>query len=297
MLYEAISGKPAFAAASQASLIAAILKEEPAALSEIQPLMPAALYRVVRKCMAKDPDARWKSAADLCDELRWISQAPAESVAAAAAPARRMIAKWIPAAVALAIGIAAGVFWQSSRTSVPAVWSGIRLGGPSTAFCPRISPDGQMLAFLTLVNGLSQVAVMKADGSSWTLLTSQKDSGYAADLAWAPRRIQDLLLAVLRPAARSLLCAGPRRRASNDQGERRGRTLLDGSLTVASAANQGYYQLERFWPETGREDRLPSSSIRSSFPRQPRFPTAKRSRSSACTAPLANRPVLPACTR
>jgi Tol biopolymer transport system component len=64
---------------------------------------------------------------------------------------------------------------------------------PSNAFCPRISPDGQMLAFLTLVNGLSQVAVMKADGS----------------------------------------------------------------LILSSAASHGYYQLQRFRPQTGREDLLP----------------------------------------
>jgi eukaryotic-like serine/threonine-protein kinase len=257
VLYEAISGKPAFTAASQASLIAAILKEEPPALSTLQPLMPAALERVVRKCMAKDPDARWQSAADLCDELRWISEAPAES-AAAPTTGRRKMPGWIVAAVALAIGIAGGMFWQSSRAQAPAVWVATRMGGPSTALYPRISPDGQMLAFLTNVDGLTQVAVMKADGSSWTLLSNQKDSGYVADLAWArdgskiyfsryfdrPRGVYSV----------PLLGGEPRLVRENAAG---GYPLPDGSLILASPSAQGYFQLQRFWPETGREELLP----------------------------------------
>jgi WD40 repeat protein len=258
VLYEAISGKPAFTAASQASLIAAILKEEPPALSTHQPHMPAALDRVVRKCMAKDPDARWQSAADLCDELRWISEASAESAAAPATPTRRKIPPWIGAALALAIGIAGGIFWQSSRASVPAVWVATRLGGPSTALCPRISPDGQMLAFLTLVNGLSQVAVMKADGSSWTLLSNQKDSGYVADLAWAPDGSKIYFSRYFdRPRgvySVPLLGGEPRLVRDNAAG---GYPLPDGSLILAAPAAQGYFQLQRFWPETGREELLP----------------------------------------
>ena len=43
MLYEAIAGRPAFPATSQASLIAAILKDDPPLLSTLQPVTPAAL--------------------------------------------------------------------------------------------------------------------------------------------------------------------------------------------------------------------------------------------------------------
>lgn len=57
VLYEMISGKPAFQAGSQASLIAAILKEEPAPLPSLIPMTPPALDRLVRKCLAKDPAA------------------------------------------------------------------------------------------------------------------------------------------------------------------------------------------------------------------------------------------------
>jgi hypothetical protein len=80
VLQEAITGTPVFAAASDAGLISAILKDEPPPLVSPKGPVPAALGRVVRKCLAKDPEARWQTAADLRDELQWIlqmEQAPA----------------------------------------------------------------------------------------------------------------------------------------------------------------------------------------------------------------------------
>src|SRR5512137_890629 len=51
VLYEMATSKPAFEGASQASLIAAILKEEPRPISELQPLSPPALERAVKRCL------------------------------------------------------------------------------------------------------------------------------------------------------------------------------------------------------------------------------------------------------
>ncbi|HEV2105327.1 MAG TPA: serine/threonine-protein kinase, partial [Candidatus Eisenbacteria bacterium] len=91
-LYEAVTGRRAFEGRSQASLIAAILKEQPRPPSELQPLAPPALDRVVAQCLAKDPAERWQSASDLRRELAWISQGGSGVVAGAgvrpAAPAR-----------------------------------------------------------------------------------------------------------------------------------------------------------------------------------------------------------------
>src|SRR5512139_4089895 len=67
--YEMATGTRAFAGTSQASLIAAILKEAPRPLPELQPVTPAALDRIVRQCLEKDPDERWQSAHDVASEL------------------------------------------------------------------------------------------------------------------------------------------------------------------------------------------------------------------------------------
>jgi serine/threonine protein kinase len=59
VLYEMITGRRAFDGKSKTSLIAAIIDRDPPPISSIQPLAPAALDRLVRTCLAKDPDERW----------------------------------------------------------------------------------------------------------------------------------------------------------------------------------------------------------------------------------------------
>jgi serine/threonine protein kinase len=77
VVYEMVTGKEAFEGKRQASLIAAILRHEPPPLSSLQPLTPPALERLVKKCLAKDPDDRWQRASDLRAELAWVADAGA----------------------------------------------------------------------------------------------------------------------------------------------------------------------------------------------------------------------------
>jgi len=104
ILYEMASGKPAFHGKSQASLIAAILHTEPAPLSDAAsisgPGTSKAFERTVRKCLAKDPERRWQTAADLKDELEWIAEPSGEP--ASVTPARSRLA-WIAVAAGLAV--------------------------------------------------------------------------------------------------------------------------------------------------------------------------------------------------
>jgi len=59
VLYEMATGRRAFDGPSQASLISAIMKEEPRPMGEIATMTPANLDLAVRACLAKDPDQRW----------------------------------------------------------------------------------------------------------------------------------------------------------------------------------------------------------------------------------------------
>ncbi len=74
IVYEMATGRRAFSGESAASLVAAILEHEPAPLSSIQPAAPALLEHVVKRSLAKDPDERWQTAADLARELKWIAE-------------------------------------------------------------------------------------------------------------------------------------------------------------------------------------------------------------------------------
>ena len=95
-LYEMVTGRRPFDGASQATVIGAILKDAPAPLREVEPGIPRRLDRVVRTCLAKDPEDRWQTMRDLKRELGWIdptgeSEEPDPEPAAAtpAAPAGR----------------------------------------------------------------------------------------------------------------------------------------------------------------------------------------------------------------
>ncbi len=69
VLYEMLTGHRAFGGDSPAAVIGNILHVEPSPLSSAEPAASPALVRLVSKCIAKDPDARWQSASDVFDEL------------------------------------------------------------------------------------------------------------------------------------------------------------------------------------------------------------------------------------
>jgi hypothetical protein len=73
VLYEMVTGRPAFQGKSQFSVASAIVTRDPEPISTLHPLTPPALERTIRVCLAKDPDERWQSAGDLWKELRWIA--------------------------------------------------------------------------------------------------------------------------------------------------------------------------------------------------------------------------------
>ncbi len=75
VMYEMATGRQAFSGESRASLIASIMRAEPKPMTELQPMTPPGLERVVKKCLAKDPEDRWQSASDLASELSWLVEA------------------------------------------------------------------------------------------------------------------------------------------------------------------------------------------------------------------------------
>src|SRR6185503_5270824 len=73
VLNEMATGRRPFEGKTQASVIAAILAAEPQPITALRPTAPAALDRVIRTCLAKDPDERFQSAHDLLLQLRFIA--------------------------------------------------------------------------------------------------------------------------------------------------------------------------------------------------------------------------------
>ena len=152
VLYEMISGRKAFTGASRASLIAAILTADPRPITEIQPVIPLGLDRLVRACLAKNPDDRWQSAGDLARTLKWIAEpgatVPSPDGRAAGTASRRNRAAWGGAAIS-ALGCLC-LLWILFHEPVAQTRS-IRFSISTEARLPsevRISPDGTKLAFV-----------------------------------------------------------------------------------------------------------------------------------------------------
>jgi len=150
VLYEMATGRKAFSAASQASLITAIMSAEPPSISSAQPMSPAALDRVVRTCLAKDPEERWQSAADVRRELRWIAEGSAAGQAISAAPRGSRGRERLAWAVALlALFAAAGAIVLSRQPSAPAEIIAFTFPPPprfSFSTMINLSPDGRRVA-------------------------------------------------------------------------------------------------------------------------------------------------------
>ena len=86
VVYEMATGRKAFEGKSSASVMAAIMISDPPPMSSLQPMTPLALDRVVKKCLAKDPEERWQSASDVADELKWIAEGGSQASLLTAAP-------------------------------------------------------------------------------------------------------------------------------------------------------------------------------------------------------------------
>jgi serine/threonine protein kinase/Tol biopolymer transport system component len=166
VVYEMTTGKKAFEGRSQASLIAKILETDPAPISSLQPMTPPSLDRLVKKCLAKEPEKRWQAASDVCDELKWIveqgkgSQAAMPASAGQAKRSLRDHLGWLVAAVAILVAVSlvtAVLYFRRPPMEVRAVRFTINPPEkgrfPVLAFAPAflsVSPDGSKLAFIAV---------------------------------------------------------------------------------------------------------------------------------------------------
>ena len=160
VLYEMLRGEPPFAGKSSASLISSIMAATPKPISTTATI-PAALERIVMRCLAKDPDERWQSIADVRAQLQWVTSSAQESPAVSARP-RRAALPWSVAAIAVVA--AAGFAWRSFDAKSSPIETPRHLYmsvDPSRALngAIGISNDGLRVSFQGSTDGLPELFV------------------------------------------------------------------------------------------------------------------------------------------
>ena len=160
--YEMVTGQRAFQAQSQASLIGAILKDDPPLPSTLQSMTPRSLDRVIRRCLSKDPDERWQSTGDLRHELQWVATERVSDTASEMSSGKTVVPRgreriWWAASVLLAVSmtwvVAAILREPATLVDRPAIRFTLSLPdehrlSPTVASLPMsVSPDGGRIVY------------------------------------------------------------------------------------------------------------------------------------------------------
>ncbi len=190
VLYEMATGRRAFDGATQSSLISAIMRDTPRPLAELAPMAPPALDRVVKQCLAKDPDDRWQTAGDLRRELSWIAEDSSGSWATGRAGDAKRPGVWPQAAIPWAVSVALllGLAWVSVRgehgvapRAGPTRFNIELDPGVQPSFTPivRLSSDGRQLFVTAMVNRREEVLHRSLDRTQMDVIqgAGQGDQG------------------------------------------------------------------------------------------------------------------------
>jgi eukaryotic-like serine/threonine-protein kinase len=152
VLYEMLSGKRAFQRDSPPETMTAILREDVPEITDVQPPIPPALDRIVRRCLEKSPEQRFQSAKDLAFGLEALSQISSASNTAAqaaiVATKRAPQAKVAFAGAAVLVGAALlGVGWWIGRAGGAVPPPEYRQITFRTGFVgnARFAPDGSVV--------------------------------------------------------------------------------------------------------------------------------------------------------
>jgi hypothetical protein len=263
VLYEMLTGARPFDGDNVTDVIAAVVTKDPD-WSRLPEDTPRSIRTLLKRCLQKEPRQRLHDIADARLELDApMDETTGSGAGAGGGPTR--LGRWptwsliAATALALAVGVAGGVAYQIAvAPPPPADWTATRLGGPAQSFRPRLSPDGHLLAFMSINDGLSQIYVMKPGTGAWTQLTRDRTHGLAFTLCWSTDgshiyydRITDAANGIYSVPA---LGGDERLVIENAQNPF---SLPDGSLLFGRPNADRIVQLHRFWPASGKLEPLP----------------------------------------
>jgi eukaryotic-like serine/threonine-protein kinase len=266
-LYEMLTGEAPHTGTTAQAIIARVLTERPRAVHVARPNVPAYLEVAIDRALEKLPADRFATATEFAAALQ-SRHASTEArhttpvIAARSTNRLRTIAMMTTIGiVGVGVGIAIDRSSLFSAAALPTEFSGDLIGGPAIAFNPRVSPDGKTVAFVALIDGTSQLAVLTPSTGSWLLLTRDRSRGQIDDIAWSAdgAKLYFDRLTDVQSGIYSIPAIGGEERLVVEKALSP-QALADGSILFRRTNDQGQTQIFRHWPSSGRMDALPAAS-------------------------------------
>jgi eukaryotic-like serine/threonine-protein kinase len=191
VLYEMLTGKPAFRKATSAETMTAILNEDPPGVSQTVPSVPPGLQRIVNRCLAKSPEQRIQHATDLAFALEALSDSSSSTAATTIKEpvfARRWI--WLAVGAVIAAILSLGIYWWRQPPAVPAVES-----------VTQLTDDGEPKQGVLVSDG-ARIYFNEGQTKSWKIAQVSVSGGATAQVSTS---LVDSQLVSLAPDGSALL--------------------------------------------------------------------------------------------
>jgi serine/threonine protein kinase/Tol biopolymer transport system component len=185
LLFEMLTGRPAFDGQDVAVVLARVLEREPD-WSLLPPAVSLTMRRLVRRCVQKDRARRWQSAGDLRVELDEARSEPTEPTTEPTARRASTRERVLTVIATLAVVTAGGVVWLNRGNPAPSpLITRFDVATPptTTATSFAVSPDGRQLAYVATTEGQSRLWVRPLNETSARALPGTEGATYPF---WAP---------------------------------------------------------------------------------------------------------------
>ncbi len=179
VLYEMITGRPAFARDTYVDTLSAILHDEPA-----QPAgVPVKLEDIILRSLRKHPEQRWQSMADLKTALQdWKDENSGRLLGAVPRRQARWWIQGVSAAIVLAAALASAYVLR--KPAGPRTFDIQRLTFESGFVAgAAISPDGKLLVYSSDRDGPLNLYAQRIGGREAVRLTSQEAADWQPDFS------------------------------------------------------------------------------------------------------------------
>jgi eukaryotic-like serine/threonine-protein kinase len=190
VLYEMVTGRKAFQGDSTASMLAAILREQPKPATLVSEQAPREIEKIIARCLRKEPARRYQCMEDVKLALEDLKEESGLPPSTPPAPRRARIPSLTILAASVLLMIATGLagWWWARRSPGPQtgpVLTQVTFDIGLTAD-PALSPDGRLLAYNSDRSGEEHLDIWVQQLGGGEPLRLTRDAGDDSQPAFSP---------------------------------------------------------------------------------------------------------------